>query len=131
MANKLPSFNKLAIIKELGSILHRLHEIDLNDNLKHGIVSRHCANLRESLPKGFLGILNTLEQNVDAHLWNNAYEVTLALRGAIPLTYDCVPADTVITIEGVLGVKRKDGFVALSGTTPHPAADTVVVAINH
>lgn len=131
----MPSYNKLAALKEIGAIEHRLSDPSLSPVLRRDIISRHVTNLICDLihvgdaSAKFGGILERMAARyaTDSEILAGC----ALLRSIIQLTYGCVPAGTVIKAGGILGTKRKDGFETGVGKVCHFSPDTPVTVINH
>lgn len=131
------AFNKLACLKEIGSIEHRLSDTTLSPALRRDIIERHVTNLicdliyvgNESAKFG--GILERL---ANRHTSDTEILAGCALlRSLIPMTLGAVPAGNMIRLPGgVLVTKRKGGLELANGRMlAHPAPDTPVTVINH
>ena len=131
------TFNKLACLKEIGSIEHRIADTTLSPALRRDIIERHVTNLicdliyvgNESAKFG--GILERL---ANRHTSDTEILAGCALlRSLIPMTLGAVPAGNMIRLPGgVLVTKRKGGLeLANCRMLEHPAPDTPVTVINH
>jgi hypothetical protein len=130
------TFNKLACLKEIGSIEHRLSDTTLSPVLRRDIIQRHVTNLicdliyvgNESAKFG--GILERL---ANRHTSDTEILAGCALlRSLIPMTIGLCPAGTSVWLAGgVLVTKRKEGVELGNGRMlEHPAPDTPVTVIN-
>jgi len=133
----MTTYNKLACIKEIGAIEHRLADSTLSPVLRRDIIERHVTNLicdliyvgNESAKFG--GILERL---ANRHTSDTEILAGCALlRSLIPMTLGAVPAGNMIRLPGgVLVTKRKGGLELANGRMlEHPAPDTPVTVINH
>lgn len=129
-----PTYNLLAVRKEIGAIHHRLAEAGLDTAIKRRIIYRHIANLYDTLPHKFRGICVRCEAANDA---GDELELVagLALLESMlpPLTYGCTLQGQIFEVAG-RGIYRKNkaGRVEImTGTIlPHFDADLPVKLVN-
>ena len=133
----MTTYNKLACIKEIGAIEHRLADSTLSPVLRRDIIARHVTNLICDLiyvadePAKFGGILERLATR---HTTDTEILAGCALlRSLIKVTIGAVPAGNMVRLpDGTVGTKRKEGLELPDGTLlAHPAPDTPVTVINH
>ena len=125
----MESFNRLAARKEIGAIRHRLIEENLLLELRHQIIARHMANLLDTLPERFHGLL----ARMTAANYNDLQELAAGLdllAGLIPATYGSIPAGTVFIYANRQVVKRKDGIDFDGIIEPHLPADAIITIVN-
>jgi len=133
----MSNFNKLGVLKEIGSIEHRIADTTLSPVLRRDIIQRHVTNLicdliyvgNESAKFG--GILERL---ANPHTSDTEIISGCALlRSLIKVTIGAVPAGNMVRLpDGTVGTKRKEGLELPDGTLlAHPAPDTPVTVINH
>lgn len=131
-----PRYNKLACLKEIGAIEHRVSDASLPPSVRRACIRRNVENLIAELTTTpanaakFGGILERLHgQHTDE------LEIIAGcslLRSLIPLTYGCIPAGTAFYRHGRVIIKRKGGvqFLDSAFIHTHLAADTPVIVIN-
>ena len=128
-------FNKLAIIKELGSIEYRLADTSLSPALKRDIIARHVENLICDLSQHQAKFGAILERLAARYTTEDEIVAGCALlRSLVPVTWGCLPAGNYCQVPGK-GIyrKTKEGAVdaATSAVFKHFAADQVVTVLNH
>lgn len=128
----MTTFNKLAVLKEIGAIEYRLSDPSLSPVLRRDIIQRHVTNLICDLiyVAKFGGILERMaaRQTSDSEILAGC----ALLRSMIRPTYGCIPAGTAIIANGTVGTKRKEWFELMDGRLlMHPTPDTPVTVINH
>lgn len=128
------TYNRLAAIKEIGAIEHRL-----TDDVTDPYVTLHCVrrnldNLIDTLPRKFHGIIAKCRSALDNGDTLDLLAGLALLRSMIPVTYGIIPAGTTYHLPGedTLWRKSKSGKVSVqSGVMyPHPEANTVVKPVN-
>ena len=129
-----PTYNRLAAIKELGGIEHRINDAALNPNIKATCIRRSLDNLIETTPRKFHGIILRCRAALDAGDTLELIAGLALIRSMIPVTYGIIPASTTYHLPGedTLWRKSKSGKVSVqSGVLyPHPEASTVVKPVN-
>ena len=124
----MPSFNRLAVRKEIGAIRYRLDEV-LTPSLRHAIISRHLDNLDDTLPaeyRVFVDDCRTALKRFNVEL----VACLAAIDALVPPTYGSIPAGTDFILNGEIVTKRKDGVEYHKVVGPHLSADLVVTIIN-
>ena len=128
-------FNKLAVIKELGSIEYRLADTSLSPALKRDIIARHVENLICDLSDHQAKFGAILERLAAKHTTEDEILAGCALlRSLIGITYGCLSAGSAFKVpSGGFYVKRKNGIEELHTTAlfKHLPADTPVILLNH
>lgn len=104
-------FNKLGARKELGTILHRIEEQDLDPIIRKRLIDRSLQNLLDTLPLRFVGIIGAAGlANLDGNLSEVKAGAEMMLS-MIPLTYGAIPAGTVFVFgRSATCTRRKDGI---------------------
>jgi len=131
------AFNKLACLKEIGSIEYRLSDTTLSPVLRRDIIGRHVQNLICDLtgtPANAAKFGGILERLATRHTTDTEILAGCALlRSLIKVTIGAVPAGNMVRLpDGTVGTKRKEGLELPDGTLlAHPAPDTPVTVINH
>ena len=131
------AFNKLACLKEIGSIEYRLSDTTLSPVLRRDIIGRHVQNLICDLtgtPANAAKFGGILERLAARHTTDIEILAGCALlRSLIKVTIGAVPAGNMVRLpDGTVGTKRKEGLELPDGTLlAHPAPDTPVTVINH
>ena len=128
-------FNKLAVIKEIGAIEHRLSDTSLSPALRRDCIARHVQNLICDLQPQINKFGAILERLAARHTTEEEIVAGCALiRSLVPLTWGCLPAGNYCQVPGK-GIyrKTKGGAVdaATSAVFKHFAADQVVTVLNH
>ena len=129
-----PRYNLLAARKTLGAIQHRLQEQGLDPLVRARIIDRQIADLLDTLPKKFWGILRRCKLALDTGDHLELVAGLALIESLLPqLTYGCVLQGQVFEVDGRgLYRKNKAGRVELlTGTIlPHFDAGTPVKLVN-
>lgn len=127
------TYNRLAAIKELGAIEHRL-----TDDVTDPYVTLHCVrrnldNLINTLPRKFWGILHCCRTALDAGDTLELIAGLALIRSMIPVTYGMLPAGATLRSSHMAWqgecIKRKSGIEIKGRIYPHPRGDLPVVEV--
>lgn len=126
----MSTFNRLAARKEIGAIRHRLAETGLDPVIRRQIIVRHLANLLDTLPAKFHGIVTRCQ----VALYNDPLELAAGLdliASLVPATYGSIPAGTVFKLSnGHYFIKRKEGCEYRGIVEAHLYPSTRITIIN-
>lgn len=131
-----PRYNKLACLKEIGAIEHRVSDASLPPSVRRACIRRNVENLIAELtttaPNAakFGGILERLHGQHTDEL--EIIAGCTLLRSLIPLTLGCCTAGSIVKLpNGSIAVKRKEHLelISVSGTIDHLPPDTRVTLI--
>ena len=131
-----PTYNRLAAIKELGAIEHRINDTTLNPNIKTACIRRSLDNLIDttSPARKFHGIIGKCRTALDKGDWLELISGIALVRSMIPLSYGMLPAGSIYHLPGedALWKKSKLGKVSVTSDViyAHPEASTLVKAVN-
>lgn len=123
------SFNRLAVRKEIGAIRHRLFEQKIDPVIRRQIIGRHLANLVDTLPAKFHGIVTRCQ----VALCNDPLELAAGLdliASLVPATYGSIPAGTVFKLNGRYFIKRKEGAEYRGIVEAHFHPSTRITIVN-
>lgn len=131
-----PRYNKLACLKEIGAIEHRVSDASLPPSVRRACIRRNVENLIAELTTTsgnaakFGGILERLHGQHTDEL--EIIAGCALLRSLIPLTLGCCTAGSIVKLpNGSIAVKRKEHLelISVSGTIDHLPPDTRVTLI--
>jgi hypothetical protein len=127
----MTTYNKLAAIKELGAIEHRINDANLDRRIKATCISRNLDNLLDTLPPKFHGIILRCDRALRLNDYLELVAGLVLIRSLIPITYGMLPAGASFKIPSYCGtfIKRK-GWVEIDGSRHlHPPANTRVIEV--
>lgn len=124
--------NKVAIRKEIGAVLYRLHTLTPDtQNVTMGIINNHVDNLYSELPVEYRPLLDSLARSVAAFDFEAVAAAIENLRGELPpQTYGEITAGTRFIYQDLVLIKRKLHVDdPLFGQMPHLPPDAVVEVV--
>lgn len=111
------TYNRIATIKELGAIEHRINDATLHPNIKAACIRRSLDNLIDTTApaRKFHGIILRCRAALDAGDTLDLLAGLALIRSMIPTVYGIIPAGTIYTLPGedTLWRKSKSGRVSM------------------
>ena len=129
-----PTYNLTAVRKTIGAIHHRISEDKLDATIRRRIIDRQLADLSDTLPAKFDGILaSCCHANHDSDTLELVAGLSLIESMLPPMTYGCVLQGQVfeVTNRGLYRKNKAGRVELLTGTIlPHFPADLPVKLLN-
>jgi len=127
----MTTYNKLAAIKELGAIEHRINDANLDRRIKATCISRNLDNLLDTLPPKFHGIILRCDRALRLNDYLELVAGLVLIRSLIPITLGATVAGSKVRLpDGTIVIKRKCLLELTSGATiPHLPPETRVVQL--